>query len=535
MTGSESRLVQGPPITHFAQAVDRCPAKPGLICVPGDRVITIAELDELARRSAHAFRSCGLQQGDCVAIRLPNNETMVAAILAAQRVGLYYTLIPTFASFGDTDYITVDSQSRLLLTWADDSLPPRRPQDELPYRVWRCGGEPDAPDAWEALLARQPTSNPADLAPGIEMIYTSGTTGRPKGVRNRPLTQRWDDPDPRNVEAARSTRIDSDSVLLQTSPLYHSAPHRYLNAALNVGATVVLMNRFDPELSLACIDRFRCTHSLWVPTMFHRLLKLDEDRRRVFSGRSHRVAVHGAAPCPVHVKRAMIDWWGPILTEYYSGTEGVGRTVITSAEWLAHPGSVGRPRDCVAHILDDRHVELPTGAIGTVYFESRSAFSYWRDPEKTRTATSPQGWRTFGDVGYLDADGYLYLTDRKGFMVISGGVNVYPQEIESVLLSHPDVLDAAAFGVPDDDLGERLVAVVQLADGVEGDAEKERALKAHCRAKLGGVKTPKSVIFRSDFPRLENGKVQKHLLRDWFLNIDVSHGRVVGGEAPGGS
>lgn len=535
MSGSGSKPVQGPPITHFAQAVQRCPAKPALICVPGDRVVTFAELDALASRSAHALRSCGLQPGDCVAIRLPNAVTMVAAILAAQRIGLYYTLIPTHASVGDTDYITIDSQSRLLLTWADDPPPPHLPQDDGPYRVWRCGGDPDAPDAWEALIARQPASNPGGLAPGIEMIYTSGTTGRPKGVRNRPLTQRWDDPDPRNVEAARSTRIDAASVLLQTSPLYHSAPHRYLNAALHAGATVVLMNRFDPELSLACIDRHQCTHSLWVPTMFHRLLKLDADRRRAFSGRSHRVAVHGAAPCPVPVKRAMIEWWGPILTEYYSGTEGVGRTVITSAEWLAHPGSVGRPRDCVAHILDDRHVELPTGTIGTVYFESRSAFSYWRDPEKTRAAMSPQGWRTFGDVGYLDADGYVYLTDRKGFMVISGGVNVYPQEVENVLLSHPDVLDAAAFGVPDNDLGEKLVAVVQLANEVAGDEQKERALKAHCRATLGSVKTPKSVVFRADFPRLENGKVQKHLLREWFLHIAVADGRVGGGTAAGGA
>jgi long-chain acyl-CoA synthetase len=500
-------------VLHIARMAALHPAKVALTCVPAGRGYSFAELDAWANRAAHAYRTCGLRQGDCVAIRLPNTVAMVVAILAAQRAGLYYTLIPTKASDADTDYIVTDSQSRLLLVASAFDAACQTSD----YRVMTSSGWLDGAAEWEALLLEQPTALLADPAPGTEMIYTSGTTGRPKGVRKKPVAEHWDSPDPRNVDAARGIGLGSSGVFLATSPLYHSAPHRYLCAALHCGAHVVLMEQFDAAECLAHIERYQCTHSLWVPTMFQRLLKLDPALRQAYAGESMQIAIHGAAPCPLHVKQAMIDWWGPILVEYYSGTEGIGRTVITSQEWLAHPGSVGKPRDCVAHILDDAYAEVPARSVGTVYFESKTAFSYWRDPAKTKSSASPQGWFTFGDVGYLDEDGYLYLTDRKGFMVISGGVNIYPQEIENTLLADPDVLDIAVFGVPDDDLGERLVAIVQVVNIDRGNAAKALALLQHCKATLGGIKTPKLVAFTTEFPRQENGKVQKNALRQQFI------------------
>lgn len=505
---------------HFRDAVVRWPDKPALVGVDGNLLFTYAELDREANRAARAYGALGAQPEDCVALCLPNAPTLVAAILGAQRTGLYYTLVPAKAGEGDIDYIVADSGSKLLVI--DETSPGLR---ELSmrrerYRIVRsCCSSPGAVGEWEALLCAQPDILPADPRQGMEMIYSSGTTGRPKGVRRPFAVTTWGEPDPRNVESARATNMNHTSTYLSTSPLYHTAPHRYLCAALGVGSTVVLMEKFDARTALACLDRLACTHSLWVPTMFHRLLKLDDDVRRAYTGRTHRVAVHGAAPCPAHVKRAMIEWWGPILLEYYSGTEGIGMTMISSAEWLAHPGSVGRPRGCAVHILDEHaEHELPDGQAGRVYFESAVAFDYWGDADKTRAATSPQGWRTFGDLGYVDADGYLYLTGRSGFTVISGGVNIYPQEVEDLLTVHPDVLDAAVFGVPDDDLGEKLVAIVRLADGIGATAAKAAELQEHCRRSAGSVKTPKAIEFcADDFPRLESGKVQKAGLRDAFL------------------
>ena len=505
----------GTVITHVSEAARRFPEKPALICVPGDLKITYGKLEALANQAAHAYRHLGLQQGDCITICLPNGPTFVAAMLGAQRSGLYYTLVSPKASDGDVAFIANDSVSRILLIESDRAA---SVQSELCGHSCRIVSSAAAGAGWETLLAAQSQHLPLDPVPGMEMIYSSGTTGRPKGVRKPFITQTWGVPDPRNLEAARGLGVTTESVYLSTSPLYHSAPHRYLCTFLNAGATIVLMNRFDASLCLKSIDRFACTHSVLVPTMFHRLLKLDETEKSGYSGRTLTHAVHGAAPCPAHVKRAMIDWWGPVLIEYYSGTEGIGRTLISSKEWLAHPGSVGLPRGCAVHIVDELGSELPVGQIGSIYFESEITFDYWRDPAKTQSVTSPQGWRTFGDVGYLDADGYLYLTDRKGFMVISGGVNVYPQEVENTLLSHPDVLDAAVFGVPDEDLGERLVAVVQLIPGAQCGESKAAELKAFCKAAGGAVKTPKQIEFRSDFPRLDTGKVQKSRLREQYLD-----------------
>ncbi len=514
-------------ITHFSRAAARFPDKPALICVPSGRSVTFGQLDALANQAAHAMRALGLRHGDGVAFCLPNGPEFVALMLGAQRSGLFYTMVPIKASDADMHFIASDAGVKLLIV-PEGRSDPRPAAAQQPYRLLHSAG--DGSGSWDALVATQPATLPADAAPGMEMTYSSGTTGRPKGIRSPFIVTTWGEQDPRNRDALTSLNVSSDSVYLSTSPLYHSAPHRYLNAFLSAAATTVVMERFDARLCLESIDRFGCTHSVLVPTMFHRMLQLDEATRRAFSGRTLTHAVHGAAPCPRHVKQAMIDWWGPKLFEYYSGTEGIGRTAISSQEWLLHPGSVGKPRGCTVHILDDAAHELPVGQIGTVYFESSTVFSYWQDPGKTRDITSPQGWRTFGDVGYVDADGYLYLTDRKGFMVISGGVNVYPLEVENTLLSHPDVMDAAVFGIPDDDLGERLMAVVQLKPAVAEDDAKARELQDFCKQAGGSIKTPKLIVFRQDFPREDNGKVQKHRLRNEYLQRmqDAAAGRTPG-------
>ncbi|MFD1710700.1 AMP-binding protein [Ottowia sp. GY511] len=511
-------MISDLPIQHVTQAAARHPDKDALVCVPSGRRLTYADLEREANRGVHALRGLGLQPGDGIAFSLPNGEAFAIAMLAAARAGLYYTPLPTKASASDIAYICANAGAKLLLL---DSASPVG--SELAVRlapdrtVMFSSDEPESPGPWQALLARQPVSLPENPQPGIEMVFSSGSTGRPKGVRKPITAPTWDAPDPRNVATAQANRLSAKSVYLSTSPLYHSAPHRYLSASLSVGATVVVLSHFDAELALECLNRYACTHSLWVPTMFHRMLKLEPNVRARYRGEHHHHAIHGAAPCPVPLKRAMIDWWGPILYEYYSGSEGLGSTAIDSHEWLAHPGSVGKPRQLAVHVLDDDHRPQPAGVVGNIYFEAPTSFAYWGDPEKTRAAISPQGWKTYGDIGYLDADGYLYLTDRRSFTVISGGVNVYPQEVENTLLSHPDVQDAAVFGVPDEDLGEKLAAVVQLAHGAAGDAAAAQALQAYCKAEGGAIKTPKLIRFCTEFPRTDSGKILKAGLRQQFM------------------
>lgn len=504
---------QLPSIVGFPAFARLHPEKPALVIEPSGSVITYGELDRHANRRAHALRRLGLEPGDCIALCLPNGVEIVAGILAAQRVGLYYTLIPAAASASDIAYVCADSGARLLIL-APEALSP-----ELEAGMPSCcktmvsNAQSAEGGSWDCLVALMPDDLPANPRPGMEMIYSSGSTGRPKGIRRDFQCKTWGEVDARNVGALRWLRASSNSVYLSTSPLYHSAPYRFLLAFLDGGATTVLMERFDAALALKLIDREACTHSLWVPTMFQRMLALDAQTRATYRGHSMTHAFHGAAPCPVHIKHAMIAWWGPIIYEYYSGTEGIGRTFIDSAEWLQHPGSVGKPNGCIVHILDDQGRELATGETGNIFFESDVTFDYWNAPDKTAQSRSPQGWRTYGDIGHVDEAGYLYLTDRLGFMVISGGVNLYPREIEDNLLTHPRVLDAAVFGVPDDDLGERLVAVVQLREDGAGDDALGEQLREHCRQLGGSIKTPRLIRFCAEFPRLDTGKVQKQQLR----------------------
>jgi acyl-CoA synthetase (AMP-forming)/AMP-acid ligase II len=308
----------------------------------------------------------------------------------------------------------------------------------------------------------------------------------------------------------------ADTIYLSPAPLYHAAPLGFTMGMLRLGATVIVMEHFDAERALALIEKERVTHSQWVPTMFVRMLKLPEENRARYDVSSLQYAIHAAAPCPVHVKEQMIGWWGPVIHEYYAGTEGNGFCVIDSAQWLEHKGSVGRPTNATVHILDEDFKELPPGEVGTIYFESDAKYEYHNDPAKTQSAKSPQGWTTLGDVGYVDADGWLFLTDRKAFMIISGGVNIYPQETEDCLIAHPKVTDVAVIGVPNEDFGEEVKAVVQPADMADAGPALEEELLAWCRERISAIKCPRSVDFEAELPRHPTGKLYKRLLRDRY-------------------
>jgi acyl-CoA synthetase (AMP-forming)/AMP-acid ligase II len=372
-------------------------------------------------------------------------------------------------------------------------------------------------ESYEDVVGAYPSTPIDDEAPGYAMLYSSGTTGRPKGVK-RPLpSHAIDELEPRVAGFfTKQYRFGPDMVYLSPAPMYHAAPLAFSCGVHRVGGTLVIMERFDAAGCLAAIEEFRVTHSQFVPTMFIRMLKLDEAERLSADLSTLEIAVHAAAPCPVPIKHQMIDWWGPILLEYYAGSEGNGSTFITSEEWLERPGSVGQARAGELHICDDEGNPLPPGEIGTIYFAGGGTYEYYKDPEKTAAARLPDGSTTLGDIGYVDDDGYLYLTDRKAHMIISGGVNIYPQEIEDVLVTHPAVADVAVFGVPDQEMGEQVKAVVETVDDVEGDDRLAGELIGFARDHIAHYKCPRSVDFEAELPRLPTGKLYKRLLRDRY-------------------
>ncbi len=502
-----------PNLTEIAKTAG---ARIALIEAETGRQTDFATLETLVNRTARYLIGLGAEPGGNIAISLPNGRDLALLILAAQRTGAYYTLVPSSASVKDIAYFVEDSGATLLLI-GEDAADFRTLAAALPAAAQVIALAPDGAGSLDARIAEHPPIPHPAFATGTEMNYSSGSTGRPKGIRRALPDRPWDAPDPRNVAVAENWGIDGDAVLLNTSPLYHSAPHRFLAVSIEFGACQVLMRRFDAAAALDAIERYRCTHSLWVPTMFHRLLALPEQERAARDMTSMRVAVHGAAPCPVHTKEAMITWWGPVLLEYYSGTEGIGSTQITSAEWLRHKGSVGRPVQSAVHILDADENPLPPRAEGTVYFESPATFSYWKAEEKSRAIISRQGWKTFGDIGFVDEDGYLYLTGRNNFTINSGGVNLYPQEIEGAILAAPGVADAVVIAVPDAAFGERAVALVQLNADEPNRAARRNAIRTQVRADLGPIKTPKAFHLVRSTGRTEAGKLRRAELRDAFL------------------
>jgi acyl-CoA synthetase (AMP-forming)/AMP-acid ligase II len=489
------------------------PDHPAIVMAGSGDTLTYRELDERSNQLAQLWRERGLRRGDHVAILLPNHLRYLEVVWAALRSGLYYTPVNWHLTAPEVAYIVGDCGARAVVTSADLADRVTEIHPEIPLVL---DGDLDGWERYEEVVAKQPTTPLAEEPEGQGMFYSSGTTGRPKGILF-PLPERTMQDVHPLVQYASPIAHQPDDVYLSPAPLYHTAPVVFSSMAHRVGATTVILERWDPVACLEAIQRYRVTTAQFVPTMFVRLLKLPPEVRDSYDVSTLRLVSHAAAPCPVEVKRNVIEWLGPIVWEYYAGSENVGSTMIGPEEWLAHPGSVGQPRMTTVHICDDDHHELPVGEVGNIWFDTPGAgFEYHGDPEKTKGSRSPEGWFNLGDVGYLDAEGYLYLTDRQSFTIISGGVNIYPQETEDVLVVHPAVADVAVFGVPNDDLGEEVKAVVQLLDPERAGPDMEAELLAFCRERLAAFKCPRSIDFDPNLPRQDTGKLYKRLLRDRY-------------------
>jgi len=500
------------------------PDKPAIVMLSSGKTITHGELNDLSNQGAQLFRSLGLKPGDSIAFMLENHHLFFPIAFAAWRSGLRYTAISWRLQAAEVEYIVKDCEAKIFITSKFLEETAVNLEEALSgVKKFMLDGTSSGYESYEESIASMPKESVKDECQGGSMLYSSGTTGRPKGIYRElqlnplPYTQEEDDLGlGRVVEGIYGG--DENTIYLSPAPLYHSAPMGFNTGFLSLGGTSIVMEKFDPEAALKAIQDYKVTHSQWVPTMFVRFLKTDESVRTAYDLSSHKVAIHAAAPCPIEVKEKMIEWWGPIIYEYYAGTEFNGMTIVNSEEWMEHKGTVGRPLVGELHILDDEGNELQAGEAGGIYFggETATSFEYHNDKEKTQGAISKQGYSTLGDIGYVDEEGYLYLTDRKAFMIISGGVNIYPKETEDALIMHPKVTDVAVFGVPHSEMGEEVKAVVQPADMSEAGPELEAELIAFCKEKISSVKCPKSVDFEEELPRHPTGKLYKRLLKDRY-------------------
>jgi long-chain acyl-CoA synthetase len=489
--------------------------------------VTYAELEARTNRLTHFLRAKGLRRLDHYAIFMENNARYVETCGAGERAGLYYTCVNSFLTPDELAYILINSESKLLITSEekrDVALAAARQCPNIALCLVVDGpGEGENILNLDEATKLYPDTPVADESLGLAMLYSSGTTGRPKGI-SRPLPEQ---PPAQALPVydalGRLWRFREGLIYLSPAPLYHAAPHLGVNLTIRMGGTAIIMERFNAEQFLRLIETHEVTHTQLVPTMFSRMLKLPEDARGRYGRPSLEVAIHAAAPCPVQVKQQMIDWWGPIILEYYGSTEAMGFTACDSAEWLAHKGTVGRPLFGEIHILDANGKPCPPGTIGEVWFKLASQFSYFNDAKRTAEVLNADGTMgTVGDVGYLDADGFLYLTDRSSFMIISGGVNIYPQECEDLLITHPKVADAAVFGVPNADLGEEVKAAIQLMPGIAPGPDTEAELITFCGQHLARFKVPRSIDFEDELPRLPTGKLYKRILRDRYWGDKTS-------------
>lgn len=502
------------PIAHAASR----PEHPAIIMAGSGETMTYGGLEKASNRFARLLRARGLEAGDAFAVLLENRIEYYTLIWGSQRAGTMLVPISTRLTAPEISYILRDGEAKLLITstkFADLFADIRKECPDCALLVMDEEGDED----FAAAMDEQGTDPIADQSAGLVMLYSSGTTGRPKGIRPAPP----EDPDPQAAVPLMGLAImgagmptDGSMVYLSPAPLYHAAPIGWSSVVHRLGGTVVMMEKFDPETALAAIDRYKVTDSQWVPTHFVRFLKLDPAQRSGYDLSSHKRALHAAAPCPVPIKREMIEWWGPIVNEYYAGSEGIGMTLVKSEAWLEHPGTVGQAIYGKLHICGPDGEEVPAGTDGLVYFENDLLPTYHNDPDKTREAMHPKGWMTLGDIGHVDADGFLFLTDRKSHMIISGGVNIYPQEIENLLVTHDKVMDAAVIGAPDPDLGEKVVAVVQPIDMADAGDGFEEELRDFLAPSLARIKMPKLFDFRPELPREANGKLYKRELRDEF-------------------
>jgi long-chain acyl-CoA synthetase len=498
---------------HPSEHAKETPNKPAYILAPSGEMVTYAQLDDASLRGAQFLRSVGVGAGDHIALFMENNRHYLQIVWAAQRCGVIVTPISSHSKTAEVLYILGNSDAKLFIIsrkLAAVAAEIKAGAREIAHFLIVDGAEAGY-TSWENALKSQAPLPVADECAGALMLYSSGTTGSPKGVypkwsADRPIGYM----DSGQQLIKKYFNFDQNSVFLSPAPLYHAAPLIANLVVMFSGGTSIIMERFDTELSLALIDKYSVTHSQWVPIMFIRMLKLPAEVRARYRLNSQRYVLHAAAPCPKETKLEMIKWWGEVIYEYYSSTENLGMTVLDTSQWMTHQGSVGRPLGCKLHVLNDAGGEVPIGETGNVYFESTGVgFEYYKEPEKTSSSTNERGWVTIGDIGYLDAEGYLYLTDRKNFMIISGGVNIYPQEVENVLIQHPKVSDVAVFGIPNAEFGEEVKAVVQPRDTNVSQAVLAQELITWCKERLSGIKCPKTIDFATTLPRLENGKLYK--------------------------
>ncbi|RHW22822.1 acyl-CoA synthetase [Nocardioides immobilis] len=513
------------PGTHAATTPD----KPAVIMAGSSEVVTYAELDDESRRLAVALHDLGLRKGDVVAMLSDNAAECFTIYWAALRSGLYLTAINSHLTPAEAAYIAEDCDAKVLISSGRLGDLAERVRELVPQiaHAYSFGGDLEGHSAYADLLASAGDRELEEQPRGSDMLYSSGTTGRPKGVKPPLLPLTVDQPgDPLTGLAAQAFGFGDTDVYLSPAPIYHAAPLRWSGVVHALGGTVVVMEKFSALEALAAVEKYQVTITQMVPTMFVRLLQLDDIERLACDTSSLRLAIHAAAPCPQEVKQAMIDWWGPILLEYYSSTESSGLTLITSQEWVTKRGSVGRSMFGPVHVCDEDGRELSAGEIGLLYFERDvRPFEYHKDPEKTAKAEHPDhpNWTTVGDVGYVDDDGYVYLTDRKSFMIISGGVNIYPQEAENALTLHPAVFDVAVIGVPDPVMGQQVKAVVQLRKGFTPGPELAEELLDHARSKVAAFKAPRTIDFVETLPRTETGKLVKgRLVEQYAAASEVS-------------
>jgi long-chain acyl-CoA synthetase len=508
---------------HPAVHAKSHPDRAAYIMAASGEAVTYRELDERSNQGAQLFRSMGLKGGDVIALLMDNNPRYFEIAWAAQRAGLYYTCVSSKLTAGEVEYIVGDCAAQVLI--ASPGVGPVL--DELPSRLTGVKlfmtGEARAPyQGFEEARDAMPATPIADETAGSDMLYSSGTTGRPKGIKPALTGGPIDAPYALAMMAQQIFGFSPDGIYLSPAPLYHAAPLRWCMSMHRLGGTVVVMEKFDPEQALALIEKYKADCGQFVPTHFVRMLKLPPEVRARCDVSSMRSAVHAAAPCPIPVKEQMIAWWGPVIHEYYAGTEGNGFCYIGSADWLTHKGSVGRALNSEVKICGEDGEPLPPRTEGIVYFAGGAPLSYHNAPEKVAEGTNRHGWTTLGDVGWVDEEGYLYLTDRKSFMIISGGVNIYPQEIENLLIGHPKVADAAVVGAPDEEMGEKVVAVIQPMHWTQAGDELRDELMAYARTHLSHVKSPRVIDFMQELPRHATGKLYKRLIRDAYWGKEGS-------------
>ncbi|MBT4494748.1 MAG: AMP-binding protein [Gammaproteobacteria bacterium] len=496
------------------------PERPAFIMASSGESVSYREYEERANRLAHLLRDEGLKRLDHYSVFMENNNRYVECCSAGERTGLYYTCVNSYLKDEELAYILNNSESKLLIT-SSEKLAVAKEALKLAPNITRClvvGGktEDDRIVSFEDAVSGYPGTPVADEYLGTSMLYSSGTTGRPKGILRSLEEASPENPLPLHSFLQDMWCYREDMIYLSPAPLYHSAPQAAVALTIRKGGTAVIMEHFDAEDYLNFVSQYQVTHSQLVPTMFSRMLKLPESIRAKADTSSLEVVIHAAAPCPVQVKEAMIDWWGPIIHEYYGATEGLGFSALNSEEWLQHRGSVGKVILGELHVLDEAGDNVADGTSGELWFKRASEFTYFNNEEKTKESTSADGsMSTVGDVGYLK-DGYLYLTDRSTFMIISGGVNIYPQETENLLITHPKIADAAVFGVPNEDLGEEVKAVIQVMPGIDAGEELVEEMMAFCMEHLSRQKCPRSIDFEDELPRLPTGKLYKRLLKDRY-------------------